>query len=77
MGYDRLPPRRGSLSDVEVLGLGVLIAGPDPEPGSVRTPDVFAKLTNNPGGVRFADRPLNADRESILREWPGVERASA
>jgi crotonobetainyl-CoA:carnitine CoA-transferase CaiB-like acyl-CoA transferase len=41
----------------------------DPELGSVLSPNVFARLTNNPGAVRFAGRPLDADRDAVLREW--------
>ncbi|PQA87654.1 CaiB/BaiF CoA transferase family protein [Hyphococcus luteus] len=43
----------------------------DPELGQVRMPNVFAKLANNPGSIRFAGRQVDADRESILREWLG------
>lgn len=49
----------------------VFVDVPDPELGSVRMPDVFAKLTNNPGRVRFPGRPVDADRASILRDWLG------
>lgn len=46
----------------------------DPELGSVRMPNVFAKLTNNPGRVRFPGRPVDADHASILRDWLGERR---
>jgi crotonobetainyl-CoA:carnitine CoA-transferase CaiB-like acyl-CoA transferase len=49
---------------------------PDPELGSVRLPNVFAQLTNNPGAIRFAGRPVDADRASVLRDWLGETSAA-
>lgn len=54
----------------------VFVDVPDPELGSVRMPDVFCKLKNNPGRVRFAGRPIDADRAAIMRDWLGAESES-
>jgi len=50
---------------------GVFVAVPDPELGSVLMPNVFAKLSSNPGAIRFGGRPLDADHDSVLRDWLG------
>lgn len=55
----------------------VFVDLPDAELGSVRMPSVFAKLTNNPGAVRFGGRPIDADRESVLHDWLGVSDPAA
>jgi crotonobetainyl-CoA:carnitine CoA-transferase CaiB-like acyl-CoA transferase len=47
----------------------VVVTVPDPVLGSVTYPNVFAKLTNNPGAIRFGGRPIDADREEVLSDW--------
>jgi len=59
------------LNDAHFKERKLCVDVPDPELGSVCMPNVFARLRNNPSTIRFAGRPLDADRESILRDWGG------
>lgn len=59
------------LDDPHFQSRGVTTEVPDPTLGNIRFPNVFAKLRNNPGAIRFGGRPVDADREDVLREWLG------
>jgi crotonobetainyl-CoA:carnitine CoA-transferase CaiB-like acyl-CoA transferase len=61
------------IDDAHFKARPVSVDVPDPELGLVRMPNVFAQLKNNPGAIRFAGRPVDADRKSILRDWLGIE----
>lgn len=61
------------IDDAHFKARPVYVDVPDPELGLVRMPNVFAQLKNNPGAIRFAGRPVDADRKSILRDWLGTE----
>jgi hypothetical protein len=37
--------------------------------------NVIARLSKTPGGVRFAARPLDADREDVIAELERLEAA--
>jgi crotonobetainyl-CoA:carnitine CoA-transferase CaiB-like acyl-CoA transferase len=63
------------VNDTHFLARQLYVDIPDAQVGNVRMPNVFAKLANNPGGIRFAGRPKDADRESILRDWLDVKPA--
>ncbi|MEP7312567.1 MAG: CoA transferase [Pseudomonadota bacterium] len=57
------------LDDEHFKQRAVVVEVPDPVLGSVTFPNVFAKLTNCPGAIRFGGRPIDADREEVLFEW--------
>ena len=61
------------LDDPHFKERGVVTDVPDPVLGEIKLPNVFAKLKNSPGAIRFGGRPLDADRETILSEWLGEE----
>ena len=61
------------IDDAHFKARPVYVDVPDPELGLVRMPNVFAQLKNNPGAIRFAGRPVDADRKSILHDWLGIE----
>jgi crotonobetainyl-CoA:carnitine CoA-transferase CaiB-like acyl-CoA transferase len=49
----------------------VFVDVPDAELGTIRMPNVFAKLANNPGAIRHAGHGVDADRAEILADWLG------
>jgi crotonobetainyl-CoA:carnitine CoA-transferase CaiB-like acyl-CoA transferase len=57
------------LDDPHFQDRGVVADVPDPVLGTLKLPNVFARLQNNPGAMRFGGRAVNADREDILKEW--------
>lgn len=65
------------LEDRHFQARPVFVDVPDPELGSVPMPNVFARLANNPGAVRFAGRPVDADRASVLADWLGETAKTA
>lgn len=61
------------LDDTHFQSRQVFVDVPDPEMGSVMLPNVFARLRDAPAAIRFAGRPVNADRKDVLKEWLGRE----
>lgn len=57
------------VEDAHLLSRPSFVDVPDPDLGSIRMPNVIAKLQNNPGKIRFAGRPIDADREEIRNDW--------
>jgi crotonobetainyl-CoA:carnitine CoA-transferase CaiB-like acyl-CoA transferase len=59
------------MDDPHFQSRGIVADVPDPVLGTVKFPSVFARLSNNPGAIRFGGRPVNADRDTVLKEWLG------
>ena len=59
------------LDDPHFQERSVHVEVPDPELGAIRLPNIFARFMNAPGAIRFAGRPVNADRVSVLADWLG------
>ena len=57
------------LDDPHFQYRGVAADVPDPVLGTLKLPNVFAQLKNNPGKIRFGGRPVNADRDEIIKDW--------
>lgn len=54
------------MSDPQYRALGSIAEVPDPELGTVKMQNVLFRLSDTPGAIRFAGRPLGADTAEIL-----------
>lgn len=54
------------MNDPQYQALGSIAEVPDPELGTVRMQNVLFRLSETPGKIRFAGRPLGADTAEIL-----------
>lgn len=54
------------MSDPQYRALGSIAEVPDPELGSVKMQNVLFRLSETPGSIRFAGRPLGADTAEVL-----------
>jgi crotonobetainyl-CoA:carnitine CoA-transferase CaiB-like acyl-CoA transferase len=63
------------LDDPHFRARGVVADVPDPVLGTIKLPNVFAKLRNNPGAIRYGGRALDVDRDTILADWLGEDSA--
>ncbi|MER7499301.1 CoA transferase [Nonomuraea pusilla] len=54
--------------DPQYEALGTIVRLPDPDLGTVAMQNVMFRLSETPGAVRWAGRPLGADTDEVLRE---------
>ncbi len=66
---------RDIFADPQYRALGSLVDVPDPELGSVKMQNVLFRLSETPGAVRWAGRPLGADTAEVLGEL-GIEEGA-
>ncbi|MFB7106690.1 CaiB/BaiF CoA transferase family protein [Streptomyces hydrogenans] len=57
---------RDVLDDPQYQALGTVTEVPDPELGPIRMQNVLFRLSDTPGGIRWAGRPHGADTEEVL-----------
>ncbi|RJL22968.1 CaiB/BaiF CoA transferase family protein [Bailinhaonella thermotolerans] len=57
---------RDVMADPQFAALDTLTSVPDPELGSVRMQNVLFRLSETPGGIRWAGRPHGADTGEVL-----------
>lgn len=60
-----------SLEDDHFCERQVFTSVDDPVLGKITMPNVLGRLSDTPASIRFAGRPLDADRGEILSEWLG------
>ncbi len=65
---------RDVLADPQFAALGTVTEVEDPELGPLRMQNVLFRLSETPGGIRWAGRPHGADTEAVLTEL-GLTRA--
>jgi crotonobetainyl-CoA:carnitine CoA-transferase CaiB-like acyl-CoA transferase len=54
------------LADPQYQALGSIVEVPDPELGSLKMQNVMFRLSQTPGQIRWAGRPLGADTDEVL-----------
>ncbi|MER6618473.1 CaiB/BaiF CoA transferase family protein [Streptomyces xantholiticus] len=59
---------RDVMDDPQYRALGTITEVPDPELGPLRMQNVLFRLSETPGGIRWAGRPHGADTEEVLAE---------
>ncbi|GGW32532.1 CaiB/BaiF CoA transferase family protein [Streptomyces xantholiticus] len=59
---------RDVMDDAQYRALGTITEVPDPELGPLRMQNVLFRLSETPGGIRWAGRPHGADTEEVLAE---------
>lgn len=59
---------RDVLADEQYRALGSIAEVPDAELGTLRMQNVLFRLSETPGGIRWAGRPHGADTEEVLTE---------
>jgi len=59
---------RDVMTDPQYAALDTVTTVDDPELGPLRMQNVLFRLTDTPGGIRWAGRPHGADTESVLGE---------
>ncbi|MEU8759151.1 CoA transferase [Streptomyces sp. NPDC048659] len=59
---------RDVLADPQFQALGTVTEVPDPELGPLRMQNVLFRLSETPGGIRWAGRPHGADTTALLTE---------
>ncbi|UYQ61571.1 CaiB/BaiF CoA transferase family protein [Streptomyces peucetius] len=59
---------RDVMDDPQYQALGTITEVPDPELGPLRMQNVLFRLSETPGGIRWAGRPHGADTEEVLAE---------
>lgn len=64
------------LADEHFQSRPMFVRIPDEELGEVVVPNVFAQFSATPGLIRHGGRPVDADREDILRSWIGDGKAN-
>ncbi|GGR17419.1 CaiB/BaiF CoA transferase family protein [Streptomyces roseolus] len=57
---------RDVLADPQYQALGTVTEVPDPELGPIRMQNVLFRLSETPGGIRWAGRPHGADTDEVL-----------
>lgn len=57
---------RDVLDDPQFRALGTVTEVPDPELGPIRMQNVLFRLSETPGGIRWAGRPHGADTDEVL-----------
>ncbi|MER8033817.1 CaiB/BaiF CoA transferase family protein [Streptomyces hydrogenans] len=57
---------RDVLDDPQYQALGTVTEVPDPELGPIRMQNVLFRLSDTPGGIRWAGRPHGADTDEVL-----------
>ncbi|MGY3335723.1 crotonobetainyl-CoA:carnitine CoA-transferase CaiB-like acyl-CoA transferase [Streptomyces filamentosus] len=57
---------RDVLDDPQFRALGTVTEVPDPELGPIRMQNVLFRLSDTPGGIRWAGRPHGADTDEVL-----------
>ncbi|MET8970710.1 CaiB/BaiF CoA transferase family protein [Streptomyces hydrogenans] len=57
---------RDVLDDPQYQALGTVTDVPDPELGPIRMQNVLFRLSDTPGGIRWAGRPHGADTDEVL-----------
>lgn len=62
-------------ADPQFQALESVISVPDPELGQVRMQNVMFRMSETPGRVRWAGRPLGADNEEVYRTRLGLDAA--
>ncbi|MDQ1039287.1 crotonobetainyl-CoA:carnitine CoA-transferase CaiB-like acyl-CoA transferase [Streptomyces sp. V3I8] len=59
---------RDVMDDPQYAALGTITTVEDPELGPLRMQNVLFRLTDTPGGIRWAGRPHGADTDAVLTE---------
>lgn len=59
---------RDVMDDAQFRALGTIAEVPDAELGPLRMQNVLFRLSETPGGIRWAGRPHGADTEAVLTE---------
>ncbi|MFE1799386.1 CaiB/BaiF CoA transferase family protein [Streptomyces sp. NPDC059517] len=59
---------RDVMEDPQYAALGSITTVDDPELGPLRMQNVLFRLTDTPGGIRWAGRPHGADTDAVLTE---------
>jgi crotonobetainyl-CoA:carnitine CoA-transferase CaiB-like acyl-CoA transferase len=59
---------RDLLSDAHLAARGSIASVADPDVGSLKMPNVLARLTETPGGIRWTGRRHRADTDQVLAE---------
>jgi formyl-CoA transferase len=60
------------LADAQFAARDAIVTVDHPVFGPVRMQNVFPKLSNTPGEVRWPGPPLGAHTQEVLRDWAGV-----
>lgn len=60
------------MADPQFQALDSITTVPDPELGQVKMQNVLFRLSDTPGKIRWAGRPLGADNEAVYRDTLGL-----
>jgi crotonobetainyl-CoA:carnitine CoA-transferase CaiB-like acyl-CoA transferase len=63
------------MDDPQVRALEMITTLDDPDLGRVRMQNVLYRMSETPGDIRFAGRPLGADSDEILAGELGIDPA--
>lgn len=64
---------RHILQDPQYQALGTIARVEDPELGSLLMQNVMFRLSEHPGRIRWAGRPLGADNDEVFGSWLGLD----
>jgi crotonobetainyl-CoA:carnitine CoA-transferase CaiB-like acyl-CoA transferase len=64
---------RDVMADPQFAALESIVTVPDDELGPVKMQNVMFRLSDTPGGVRWAGRPIGADNASVYSEMLGLD----
>ena len=65
---------RHIMEDPQFRALDSVTTIDDPELGALKMQNVLCRLSETPGSIKWAGRPVGADNEAVYGEWLGLSR---